>query len=148
MALSETLYTLRKQAGLSQEELAEKLDVSRQAISKWEQGKAMPETEKLIILARYFGVTLDALVGEDGPPAQNPPESSAPRGISAAGLILALGGILALILWGLILIVSPGAEQQMEESSVIRLNGQGIFLLLSLAAVAAGVLLLVKHRKS
>jgi len=46
MTLSEKLYTLRKQSGLSQEQLAEQLNISRQAISKWESGQAVPETEK------------------------------------------------------------------------------------------------------
>lgn len=152
MALSETLYTLRRKAGLSQEQLAEKLDVSRQAVSKWEQGKAMPETEKLLSIARYFGVSLDDLIGDGPPSPQEPPtapteEEPSRRGRSALGLILALGGILALILWGLVLILSPGAGQQLAESSAIRLDGQGIFLLLSLGAAAVGVILLIKGSK-
>ena len=48
MALPEKLYTLRKKSGLSQEQLAEALNVSRQAISKWEGGSAMPESDKLL----------------------------------------------------------------------------------------------------
>lgn len=49
--LSEKLYKLRKNRGLSQEQLAEQLNVSRQAISKWEQGTAVPESEKLIAIS-------------------------------------------------------------------------------------------------
>ena len=48
MALSEKLYELRKKGALSQEQLAEQLGVSRQAISKWESGKSVPETDTLI----------------------------------------------------------------------------------------------------
>ena len=48
MALPEKLYTLRKKSGLSQEQLAEALNVSRQAISKWEGGSTMPESDKLL----------------------------------------------------------------------------------------------------
>ena len=47
MALSEKLYELRKKSNLSQEQLAEQLGVSRQAVSKWESGKAVPESETL-----------------------------------------------------------------------------------------------------
>lgn len=59
MNLSEKIYACRRRAGLSQEALAEKLDVSRQAISKWECGEAIPETTKLVSLAAALGVTVD-----------------------------------------------------------------------------------------
>lgn len=60
------LYQLRRERGLSQEELAGRLGVSRQAVQKWESGAAQPTLDKLTALARYFGVTLDWLVnGEE-----------------------------------------------------------------------------------
>ncbi len=62
MTLSEKIQLLRKKCGLSQEELAEKLDVSRQSVSKWEQGQALPEMSKLILLSEIFGVSLDFLL--------------------------------------------------------------------------------------
>lgn len=62
MTLHETIYALRTERGLSQLELAEALDVSRQSISKWETGAAVPELEKLIKLSDVFGITLDELV--------------------------------------------------------------------------------------
>ncbi len=62
MSFSETLQTLRKEKGLSQEKLAELLNVSRQAVSKWESGQAYPEIDKLIILSDLFKITLDDLV--------------------------------------------------------------------------------------
>lgn len=63
MMLAENLQILRKQNGLSQEELAEKCQVSRQAIAKWESGESVPTIEKLIYLAGVYEVTLDELVG-------------------------------------------------------------------------------------
>ena len=64
------LYELRKQQGLSQEELAEKLGVSRQAVSKWERSEASPDTDNLIALAKIYGLSLDELIygkkDEDG----------------------------------------------------------------------------------
>jgi transcriptional regulator with XRE-family HTH domain len=61
---SEKIQNLRKEKNLSQEELGEKLDVSRQSVSKWESGLAMPEIEKLIILSEIFEVTTDYLLKE------------------------------------------------------------------------------------
>lgn len=61
--LSENLYALRHKSGLSQEQLAEKIGVSRQAISKWETGASAPDLEKLRALSECFGVTLDQLAG-------------------------------------------------------------------------------------
>lgn len=68
MNLHETIYRLRTERGMSQLELAEALDVSRQSISKWETGAAVPELDKLIKLSEVFGVTLDELV--QGTPPQ------------------------------------------------------------------------------
>lgn len=62
------LFQYRKKHNLSQEELAEKIGVSRQAISKWERAEASPDTDNLIILAKIYGVTLDELLqGESEP---------------------------------------------------------------------------------
>lgn len=61
--LGEKLYQLRKEKGISQEELAYNLNVSRQAISKWERGEALPDTDNLISLAKLYEVSLDELVG-------------------------------------------------------------------------------------
>ncbi len=62
MNLHEKILTCRKRAGLSQEELAEKIGVSRQAVSKWETGEALPEINKIIALADVFAVTTDWLL--------------------------------------------------------------------------------------
>ena len=61
MSFSENLYNLRKKEGLSQEELAEKIDVSRQTISKWEIGQTTPEMDKLIMISKLFNVSIDEL---------------------------------------------------------------------------------------
>lgn len=62
MSLSENLQNLRKIKNMSQEELAEKLNVSRQAVSKWESGNGYPETEKIISLCEIFDCSMDQLV--------------------------------------------------------------------------------------
>ena len=63
--IAERLAARRKQAGLSQEALAEKLGVSRQAVSKWERSESSPDTDNLIALARLYGVSLDELLYVD-----------------------------------------------------------------------------------
>jgi len=67
MKLSEKILYYRKAAKLSQEELAVRVGVSRQAVSKWELGDATPEVDKLLALARIFGVTTDELLSESAP---------------------------------------------------------------------------------
>lgn len=62
MKISEKINYLRKMANISQEELAEKLFVSRQTVSKWEQGKAIPDTEKVVQISKLFNVSLDELL--------------------------------------------------------------------------------------
>lgn len=61
MKLSERLIGLRKEKNLSQEELAEVLNVSRQAVSRWETGLAAPSLDKLQFLAEFYGITIDEL---------------------------------------------------------------------------------------
>ena len=65
MTFGEKLQRLRARAGLSQDALAELLDVSRQAVSKWERSEAMPEAEKLVRISRQFGVSTDYLLLEE-----------------------------------------------------------------------------------
>ncbi len=77
MTLSEKLYELRKSKDLTQDEVAEALGVSRQAVSKWEMGTGTPTVENLVSISKFYGVTLDSLVknGPDGSPV--PPVSPA-----------------------------------------------------------------------
>ena len=65
MSFAENLKQLRKEKKLSQEELAEILDVSRQAVSKWEQGIGYPEVEKLLLLSSKLNISLDSLMATE-----------------------------------------------------------------------------------
>ena len=65
MKFGEKLSFLRKQRGMAQMELAEKLDISRQAVSRWEQGMSEPSTENLVNIGKLFDVSVDALVNEN-----------------------------------------------------------------------------------
>ena len=62
MKINEKIYSLRKQAGLSQEELADKLNVSRQTVSKWELGDSTPDFDKIVPLCNIFGITTEELL--------------------------------------------------------------------------------------
>ena len=97
MTLGEQIQTCRKKAGLSQEALAEILGVSRQAVSKWELDSALPELDKVVAMAKLFGVTTDQLLGVSSP-AQTTVEGTAacqpPRWYLLGLLPLALGGYL------------------------------------------------------
>lgn len=65
MNLAEKITTLRKQKGLSQEALAEHLNISRQAVSRWEMGTALPDATNLLQLSKLFGVSTDYLLNDD-----------------------------------------------------------------------------------
>lgn len=105
MTLCEKLIDLRRKAGLSQEQMAQQLDVSRQAVSKWETGESLPDTNKLLAIGRLLGVTVDYLLDdEQTDPA---PTSAGPRKSGFArfwrtygfvsGYLMSLIGILGLV---------------------------------------------------
>ena len=63
--IASRLAKLRKEKGFSQEDLADKLGISRQAVSKWKRAEASPDTDNLILLARLYDVSLDTLLSTD-----------------------------------------------------------------------------------
>lgn len=65
MHIAEKIYTERKRLGWSQEQLAEQMEVSRQAVSKWESGQSMPDLDKLVLMSKIFGVSTDYLLKEE-----------------------------------------------------------------------------------
>lgn len=77
MNLGENIYRLRTEKNLSQGDLADALEVSRQSVSKWENNSAVPELEKLIKMAQVFGITIDELV--TGETKEEPLRSLAPN---------------------------------------------------------------------
>ena len=132
MTLGEKLKTLRASRGLSQEQLAAELNVSRQAVSKWECGDAAPDLDKLRAICAYFGVTTDYLIWEneeDAPKAAVPEKERASRGRNEVFsnvllLVLLLAGIAAL--WGSLRISFT--------------RGAVAHIILAVAAIAAAIL--------
>ena len=145
--LSEKLYKLRKNSGLSQEQLAEKINVSRQAISKWESGTAVPESEKLVTISNYFGVSVDYLLKDEEEKGIGTDSSVEEKTKMIAGIIICIAGIVSMIIWGLLSIFSPETSDQMSESSMITIDGNGIFLILCVVAIVVGAGLLLKSKK-
>lgn len=110
MNLGETIYRLRTEKNMSQGDLADALGVSRQSVSKWENGNATPDLDKLVRMAKLFGVTLDSLVDEQAPTVPAAP-ISASQGITLReifGILMLSFSILVLL--AAILVGSPWIE--------------------------------------
>lgn len=144
--LSEKIYALRRKSGLSQEQLAEQIGVSRQAISKWEVGLSTPELDKLKALSEYFNITVDELVGgkTDNADSAKPNESVQAGGRIGTGLCIL--GAVCLIVFGILMVVQPSAADKVSESSMITLNGSGILVILFVSLMAIGIFLIFRKR--
>ena len=151
--VSEKIYTLRRKSGLSQEQLAEIIGVSRQAISKWEGGLSVPESEKLIAISEYFNVTLDYLLKENADCIQKTEQkmvneqSFKSHKEMLLGIITCVAGIIALVIWGLISILTPPISSQISESSTIYIDGNGIFLVICKISFICGASLILSGKK-
>jgi transcriptional regulator with XRE-family HTH domain len=118
MEFNNRLYQLRKQKGLSQEELASRLNVSRQTVSKWEIGDSAPDMEKLIAMSELFDVSLDYLMlGKEDSSQPTPSAGSdfvttmhekvlTPQNKKRAKSALKIAGIIA----GAILLIDPAGQ--------------------------------------
>lgn len=153
MTLSEKLYSLCRKQGLSQEALAEKLDCSRQVISKWENGTTTPDAEMLQKYSELFGVSIDYLVKED----IEKPTSVQPTGkndgnkklLGILGLVLSLMGCVSLIVFGAISVLGSETADKIAQSSMIVIDGTFIAMVISVLFVVLGAVILikiVKHR--
>lgn len=144
--LSEKLRSLRRRSGLSQEELAERLDVSRQAVSKWELGSAVPTADKLVEIADFFGVSLDFLMreGEENPYIGEIPKRTGTRRI-IAGCCLIGAAVCAFLFIGIIHALE--SQQKVGGSFSIHLDGVGAIAVSAVLCAAAGAALLISSKK-
>ena len=100
MNIADRIQHLRKSKGISQEELADKVGVSRQAVSKWESEQSTPDIEKVILLSDYFEVTTDYLLKGIEPVFENIPRKSDARIFSlVASVINFIGLVVAIMIW-------------------------------------------------
>lgn len=152
--LSENIFRYRRSLGLSQEQLSERIGVSRQTISKWEGGQSAPDVEKLVALADCFGVTLDELIRgsepterepkpEEGEPDVHMPARKMTRSV-LAGFLLLLSGIVGLAVTGLVWLTDPEAIAVINSSSELTINGSGLIFCVCVAGILLGVNLVLK----
>ena len=100
MNMADRIQYLRKNKGISQEELADKIGVSRQAVSKWESEQSTPDIEKVILLSDFFDVTTDYLLKGIEPVPANATEKSDARIFSLVGSVLNfIGLVTAIMIW-------------------------------------------------
>ncbi len=148
--LQDTLSRLRRAAGLSQEQLAEQLDVTRQTISKWEGGHSTPDLEKLKALARIFGVSLDELTGQEPTEAPLQPDplqpSVQPARSRVPGLVLSLAGLAVLLALLILSLAAPDRSAALNASSTVTLNGTGLLMLPAAGLTGVGLWLLLKKQ--
>lgn len=141
MSLAENIYRFRTEQNMSQLDLADALEVSRQSVSKWETGAAVPELDKLIKMAKLFGVTLDELVSGEAPAPKEEPVREAvpePQVIYIEKPVFPtvkrqhiIGGVILFcaLIYGLILYQGFSAEETL--SMVLPVVGCGIVFLLT-----------------
>lgn len=160
MILAEKIVKLRKRAGWSQEDLAEKMDVSRQSVSKWESTASVPDLNKIILLAELFGVSTDVLLKDNLELDETPTEDSEPGIIKitieeatnfikdkleksklvAKGVVLCVCSPIVLFF---LLALSEGEEPYISEDVA---TGVGITLLLIMVALGVRFFLISSQK--
>lgn len=151
--LGERLYGLRRKQGLSQEQLAEKIGVSRQTISKWEGNLSTPDLDKLIVLADCFGVSLDELARHERTSQVSinaEPETSRERDQSGTklqrfvGLGLCVLGLVCLVVTMVLLFLCPQAMDSIDGSIAVTISGSGFLYGICILAVIVGIYLIIR----
>ena len=113
-----------------------------------QEGTAVPESEKLITISNYFGVSVDYLLKDDETDNARAADSAIEENPKMlAGIIICIAGIISMVIWGLVSIFSPEASDRISDSSMITIDGNGIFLILCVVAIIAGASLLLKSKK-
>ncbi len=119
MSLTEKLIALRKKKGFTQATLAEKMDISRQSISRWKIGDALPSTDNLRRLSELFGVPVDYLMNDDAPElgaavaVMEEPEKRG-RKLTAVGAVI--GFVIALLIALIAGVFLSGYEKGVEDT--------------------------------
>ena len=156
MILADKIIALRKKAGWSQEELGEKLGVTRQSVSKWEGAQSVPDMDKILQLSRLFGVTTDYLLKDElGEPEYTTEESSVPalHRVSmeeaseylslrrAAAPKMALATLLCVVCPVVLLVLAGLSDGKMIALSENAAGGIGLCVLMLLVATGVGMFL-------
>ena len=154
MNLGDKIHQLRKVNGMSQEELAIQLTISRQAISKWELGESVPDTENVLQLSKLFGVSTDYLLNDEYESDKDIPavmlenksvsskHKSKLKKISLA--LICVGAFLMIIIPMLTLSFVPASGEYLPSGQTLI----PILTLLSGIPIIVGIILLVSSRKN
>ncbi len=128
MELKDKLIQLRKDKRMTQADLAEALNISRQAVSRWETGDALPSTENLVELSRLYGVSVDAILDNDGKeekateegtiekPAEQSRQSKRRQSKKLAAIVLVIA-VIAVAVW-----VAIGITKAQVNRDVVRIE--------------------------
>ena len=155
MILADKIMTLRKKAGWSQEELAARLNVSRQSVSKWEGAQSIPDLDKVVQMSRLFGITTDFLLKDEleieehtqSEPMDEPPLRRVTMEEASAYLALRRAAAPRMALATFLCIISPvallilAAMSEMSRFGISENAASGIGLCVLLVLVAIGVAL-------
>lgn len=123
MNIADRIQNLRKSKGISQEELADKIGVSRQAVSKWESGQSTPDIEKIILLSDFFETTTDYLLKGTEPAKADETKWNAKVFAIAGTALNAIGLVLAIMIWS-----ERHRSYTVGLGIIIMLLGTGVFL--------------------
>lgn len=134
MTIAEKIKQLRKDNSMTQEDLAEKLSVSRQTISKWETSVTIPDADNIVAISKLFNITTDELLDYRVETVQKKKQF-------IMDMAVLLFGIIGFIVFSILLMTN----QIDETSSVITINGYGIAAILFLILIIAFIIVMIKR---
>ena len=134
MAVADKIKKLRKDNNMTQEDLAEKLNVSRQTISKWETNVVIPDADNIVSICKLFNITTDELLDYKV-------ESIQKKKQFIIDMSVLLFGIIGFIIFAILLMTN----QIDETSSVITINGYGIVALIFFVLIIAFIIIMIKR---
>ena len=134
MTIAEKIKSLRKDNSMTQEDLAEKLNVSRQTISKWETSVTIPDADNIVAISKLFNITTDELLDYRVETVQKKKQF-------IMDMAVLLFGIIGFIVFAILLMTN----QIDETSSVITINGYGIAAILFLILIIAFIIVMIKR---
>lgn len=134
MTIAEKIKQLRKDNNMTQEDLAEKINVSRQTISKWETNIAIPDADNIVAISKLFNITTDELLDYKVQTVQKKKQF-------IIDMAVLLFGIIGFIVFAILLMTN----QIDETSSVITINGYGIAAILFLILIIAFIIIMIKR---
>ena len=134
MTIAEKIKQLRKDNNMTQEDLAEKLNVSRQTISKWETNISIPDADNIVAISKLFNITTDELLDYKVETVQKKKQF-------LLDMTVLLLGIIGFIVLTILLMTN----QIDETSSVITINGYGIAVILFLILIIAFIIIMIKR---